>query len=210
MGALDGLKTIWADPKKRPIVLAAGGVATGAGILAMKRPVEPEAAALEDQEAALAGEGTDPLMTDPGGAGVGYGTLPPVYAMGGGGDAAFQEQDLSGIYAEMDGLQAGFQDKLDAAMAAERAKNKKARKGQGRRLSQAEKRLQAQRKRNKKQDKAIARLKNRGRSKKPAGRGKDKRRPNAKARRAARARGVRSTRPGTNPNAPRGSKMRHR
>jgi hypothetical protein len=125
MGFADTIKAVWNDPKKRPIVLAGGGVAAGAGLLALRRPTDPEEQVAEETIASEAGADN----------GYGYpadtsGMLPPVLyspAPSGlnPGDSGLWETDFTMFYEELDQRVAEVQGEFGAAIDQEQTRRKR-------------------------------------------------------------------------------------
>lgn len=122
MNPLDAIRRLWADKRKRPLLIAGAGGAAGLGIMAARRSSVDEGVDAEAEQE---------LVEDPGtySSGPADGTLPPTYVMSSGGgfgyDPAFSEMDLSGVYGEIDQTRLDVEDALSSHAATERARVQK-------------------------------------------------------------------------------------
>jgi hypothetical protein len=160
---LASLKAIWNSPKKRPWLIAGGGAAAAAGLMAMKRPVEPSEQVGEETVA----QSVAPIGGDASAAYPEYqygGTLPPVYALGGMGgdfDPGMAETDLSGIWSELDNIAAGQGEAIGIAVAEQTATLRAQAKRQKKTTARVQQKVQQQAKTNRQQRRQIARLQTR-------------------------------------------------
>jgi hypothetical protein len=159
MGVADDFKAMWNDPKKKPWVIAGAGAAIGAGVLAMRRPVDPEDQVAEETAATIGTAAATEAYPDEY---VYGGTLPPVYALGGAGyDAGLAETDLSSVFDELDRLGASFEDALGERTRAINQRMKMQAKRQRKQTNKTRERLEKQAKINRAQRKQILKMKQR-------------------------------------------------
>lgn len=196
MQPFDSIKQVWRDPKKRPWLIAGAGAAAGAGVLAMRRPGDPDEQASEDaaaDEAAPPSTINDPFATDasglapviavPGASG-GFGVIGAPY------DPGMSEMDLSGVWDEIGRIEDAQASALGEAVATERAARNKQIRTTRTQVQRTQQRVQQQKKVNQRQRRQIARLNQRlkNQQRKLRARAPQKKKKKQQPRRRARAR----------------------
>lgn len=156
---LEKIKALWRDPKKRPWIIAGAGAAAGAGVLAMRRPTDPEEQVEEENvatEAAPDMGGTSWPTED-------NGFLPPATYPSGFPtyDQGLAETDFSEFWTGLDQAASELQDSIDAAQESEREQRRAKDKGLEARLDRQREKTRRQRQQTRKLRNKVNRLENR-------------------------------------------------